>query len=377
MIYKNFQNIKLSALGLGCMRLPLVCGDDSKIDEAATEEMVEYAMSQGINYFDTAWGYHGGLSEIVMGNILKKYPRNSYFIATKFPGYDTSNMERIEEIFEKQLEKTGMDYFDFYLFHNVCEMNIDLYLDNDKYGLFTYLMKQKENGRIKHLGFSVHGTLETTERFLAAYGEHMEFCQIQLNWLDWDFQDAKSKVELLNKYNIPIWVMEPLRGGRLVNLADEDKDTLKSIRPDESVPGWSFRFLQAIDSVTVTLSGMSNLEQLKENIEIFKEEKPLNKKETDVLFSIANKMTGGVPCTSCRYCTSKCPMELDIPTLLGLYNEQCFTGGGFLVSMRLETIPNDKHPHNCIGCRSCEDVCPQNIKISEALSAFAEKLNKK
>lgn len=183
MIYKNFQGKKLSALGLGAMRLPVVDGNDSLIDVDASKEMVAYAMEQGINYYDTAWGYHGGNSELVMGEILKEYPRDSFYLASKFPGYDLGNMGKVEEIFEKQLEKCQTPYFDFYLFHNVCELNIDGYLD-EKNGIFDYLMEQKKNGRIKHLGFSTHGTLETMERFLKAYGKDMEFCQIQINWLD-------------------------------------------------------------------------------------------------------------------------------------------------------------------------------------------------
>ena len=220
MEYNTFQNLNLSALGLGAMRLPTIDGNDAQIDEAASAKMLAYAMENGINYYDTAWGYHSGNSETLMGKLLKAYPRNSFYLASKFPGYDLSNMNKVAEIFEKQLEKCQVQYFDFYMFHNVCELNIEGYLDA-KFGIFEYLMEQKKNGRIRHLGFSTHGTLETMTRFLDAYGAHMEFCQIQLNWLDWDFQDAKAKVELLNKYNIPIWVMEPVRGGSLVNLAEE------------------------------------------------------------------------------------------------------------------------------------------------------------
>ena len=172
MIYKDFQDLKLSALGMGAMRLPVIDGDDSKIDEAAAKEMVAYAMEQGVNYYDTAWGYHDGNSELVMGRALKEYPRDSFYLATKFPGYDLSNMDKVEEIFEKQLEKCQVEYFDFYLFHNVCEMNIDAYLD-EKYGIYDYLMKQKENGRIRHLGFSAHGSYDVMKRFLEKYGnEH-------------------------------------------------------------------------------------------------------------------------------------------------------------------------------------------------------------
>lgn len=374
MVYKNFQGLKLSALGLGAMRLPVINGKDADIDSAAVEEMVAFAMEHGINYYDTAWGYHEGNSEIVMGKVLKKYDRNSFYLATKFPGYDLSNMPKVKEIFEKQLEKCGVEYFDFYLFHNVCEMNIDAYLD-EKFGIYEYLTEQKKNGRIKHLGFSAHGSCEIMKRFLEAYGKDMEFCQIQLNYLDWTFQDAKEKVELLNSYHIPVWVMEPLRGGRLAKLSERDAGILKGLRPEESIPAWAFRFLQTLPEVTVTLSGMSNLEQLQENIRTFETEEPLSKEEMEALLSIADGMLNGtLPCTACHYCTSHCPKGLDIPMLLGLYNEHSFSGGGFLAPMALAAVPQEKQPSACIGCRSCEKVCPQQIKISEAMADFKVKL---
>ena len=378
MIYRDFQDLKLSALGLGTMRLPLVDGKYNQIDEAAAAEMFDYAMKQGINYYDTAFAYHEGQSEIVTGKLLRRYPRESYYIATKFPGYDLSNLTKVEEIFEKQLEKTGLDYFDFYLFHNVNETNIDAYLD-PQYGIYEYLLEQKNNGRIRHLGFSTHGDLDVMKRFLEAYGEHMEFCQIQLNYVDWTLQKAKEKVELIASYNIPVWVMEPLRGGKLANIADEDKQELAALRPDETVPAWGFRFLQSIPQVTMVLSGMSNFTQLKETIETFSQDKPLNETEMIGLLHVADNMMKRIvlPCTACRYCTEKCPQGLNIPALLEIYNEYCFTGGGFLPAMQLSVIPEDKQPKACIGCRSCEAVCPQQIKISEAMKDFAEKMSEK
>lgn len=375
MIYRDFQDVKLSALGMGAMRLPVVDGDDSKIDEAAAFAMVDEAMARGVNYYDTAWGYHNGNSELVMGKALARHPREKFYLATKFPGYDLSNMGKVEEIFEKQLEKCQVEYFDFYLFHNVCEMNIDAYLD-PKYGTYDYLLAQKKNGRIRHLGFSAHGDYDVMKRFLEAYGKDMEFCQIQLNYLDWDFQDAKRKVELLNQWNIPVWVMEPLRGGKLASLAPEDEAKLKALRPDEGIPAWAFRYLQSIPSVVVTLSGMSNMEQMKENIATFEMDKPLNETELETLHAIAQGMVKKIvlPCTACHYCTSHCPQGLDIPNLLSLYNEHCFTQGGFIAPMALSAIPADKQPSACIGCRSCEAVCPQGIKISEAMADFTAKL---
>lgn len=375
MIYKEFQGKQLSALGMGAMRLPVIDGNDAVIDEEKTAEMVAYTMEQGINYYDTAYGYHSGNSEIVMGKVLKEYPRDKFYLASKFPGYDLANMGKVEEIFEEQLRKCQVEYFDFYLFHNVCEMNVEQYLD-EKYGIYDYLMKQKENGRIKHLGFSAHGNIEVMRRFLEAYGKSMEFCQIQLNYLDWSFQDAEGKVELLNEYHIPVWVMEPLRGGKLASLSEENTKTLNELRPEEGIPAWAFRFLQSIPEVTVTLSGMSNFEQLKDNIHTFAEEKPLSDAEMKTILSMADKMVSKIalPCTACRYCTTHCPQELDIPGLLALYNEHCFTEGGFIAPMALMAYEEDKKPAACIGCRSCEAVCPQQIKISEAMADFTKKL---
>lgn len=374
MIYKKFQDLNLSALGFGCMRLPAEGENLSEINEAATAEMVAYAMEHGVNYYDTAWGYHDGNSETVLGRVLSKYPRDSFYLATKFPGYDLSNMDKVETIFEEQLRKCGVDHFDFYLFHNVCEMNIDAYL-NPEYGIFDYLMKQKENGRIRHLGFSAHGSYDVMKRFLDAYGSHMEFCQIQLNWIDWTFQNAKDKVSLLKEYNLPVWVMEPLRGGKLASLSEEASEKLLALRPDEEIPAWAFRFLQGIDGVTMILSGMSSLEQVQKNIQTFETDKKLTQPELDTLFGIADDMIKNIlPCTACRYCTAHCPKGLDIPALLKLYNEHCFTGGGFIAPMALMAVPKEKHPSACIGCRSCEAVCPQQIKISEAMANFSAKL---
>lgn len=375
MIYKPFQDLKLSALGFGAMRLPTVNGNDPDIDEKAAAELVDYAMKNGVNYYDTAWGYHSGNSEIVMGKILKNYPREKFYLASKFPGYDLSNMTKVKEIFEKQLEKCQVEYFDFYLFHNVCEMNINEYLD-PQYGIYDFLTEQKRNGRIKHLGFSAHGSYDVMKRFLDAYGKDMEFCQIQLNWLDWTFQGAKEKAELLKDYNIPVWVMEPVRGGKLAKLAERDEAALTSLRPDEKIPAWAFRFIQSVPEVVVTLSGMSNFDQVKDNIKTFEEDKPLNEKEMAEILSIADKIAKktSLPCTECRYCTSHCPQGLDIPELIKLYNEHCLTGGGFIAPMALMAVPDDKKPSSCVGCRSCEAVCPQQIKISEAMSDFTSKL---
>ncbi|MCI8304338.1 MAG: oxidoreductase [Lawsonibacter sp.] len=376
MIYKQFQDLKLSALGFGCMRFPTLDGSDAKINEEEAARMVARAMEGGVNYYDTAWRYHGGSSEAVMGKILKQYPRSSFHLATKFPGYDLSNMAKVEKIFDKQLERCQTDYFDFYLFHNVCEANIDAYLD-PQFHVLESLIARKKAGQIRHLGFSTHGSLDTVTRFLEACGQDMEFGQIQLNWLDWNFQNARLKVELLDRWSIPVWVMEPLRGGKLAKLSGEYTARLKELQPDEGTPAWAFRFIQSIPSVTVVLSGMSSMDQVEDNLKTFSQERLLSGQEKQALLAIADSMTGrtSVPCTACRYCTVHCPQKLDIPMLLELYNEFTFTGGGFLAPMRIARLPDNKKPSACVSCRSCEAVCPQQIKISQLLAAFSAKLN--
>ena len=379
MIYRDFDDIKLSGLGLGMMRLPVIDGDDSVIDEVLAEKMVDFAMKSGINYYDTAWGYHNGNSELTAGKLLSKYPRESYYLASKFPGYDNSNMPKVKEIFEKQLEKCQTPYFDFYLFHNVYEGNIDDYL-NEQFGILDYLLEQKKNGRIKHLGFSCHGSYEVLKRWLENYGKHMEFCQLQLNFMDWNFQNAKAKTELCGEYGIPVWVMEPLRGGRLVNLSDNMTAKLKELRPYESIPAWAFRFLQAVPNVKMVLSGMSNMQQLKENIDTWNEDKPLSEEEFSSLVSMMDEeiRKSGVPCTACHYCTSHCPQGLQIPELIALYNEHMPTiregGMSFIAPMAVGSMPEDKRPSSCIACRSCEQVCPQQIEISKVMSDFTASL---
>lgn len=365
MIYKNFGELKLSALGLGCMRLPTVDGQDSVIDEAKAAEMVQLALDSGINYFDTAWMYHGGNSETVMGRILRKHPRESYYLATKFPGFKADEVKDPALIFEKQLEKCQTEYFDFYLFHNVCERNIDLFTD-ENIGIHQYLMEQKRLGRIRHLGFSTHGSLTTIKRFLDTYGDTLEFCQIQLNWLDWKQQNAKAKVELLNSREIPVWVMEPVRGGRLVNLPEEDLAVLNDLRPGVSAPEWAFRFLQSVEGVTMILSGMSNEQQLRENITTFSGEKPLNQQEFDVLMDLADNMIArnNVPCTGCSYCVKECPMRINIPEVLKLYNERETTA----------EKPGDPGPSDCIACGMCRNMCPQGINIPAFMKKYAEYL---
>ena len=370
MIYRDFQNKKLSALGLGCMRLPTIDGQYGNIDKEATAKMVAYAMEQGINYYDTAWAYHEKTSESVMGEILSQYPRDSFYLASKMPGFGPEHWENKEEIFETQLKKCQVDYFDFYLFHCVFEDNIDAFLD-PKYGIVEYLIQQKQAGRIHHLGFSCHGKLPTLKRFLEATKGHIDFVQIQLNWMDWDLQDAKGQVEMIRSYGLPVWVMEPVRGGRLANLPEIYGDRLKAVHPDWTYPQWAFRFLQGIEGVTMVLSGMSNMEQLQQNIETYQQDLPLSGEECQMLFTLAKDMnfSNTLTCTGCRYCTSKCPKELAIPELIKRYNKFIFSG-----KLDMTDAKDNEAPQECIGCQSCEEACPQNIKIADMMADMANKL---
>lgn len=376
MVTVDFKNLKLPLLGLGTMRFPLKEGSNNPadIDESKVSQMIAYAMENGVNYFDTAYPYHASQSEIVLGKILKNYPRDSYYLATKFPGHQILSSYDPEAVFEDQLKKCGVDYFDFYLLHNVYEDSIKIYND-ERWGIIDYFVKQKELGRIKHLGFSSHGGCRLLREFLSQHGDKMEFCQIQLNYVDWSLQDAKTKCDILKEYDIPVWVMEPVRGGKLANLPDEAGLKLKAIDEGRTNAEWAFRWLQGIDNVKMILSGMSDMDQLSENIEIFKELKPLSEDENKVLYEIADSMKNTVPCTACRYCTDGCPMGIDIPELLANYNEICFAPS-FNIGMRMDALPAGKRAQDCISCGMCSQICPQRIDIPSALKDFTVRLDK-
>lgn len=372
MLYHEFKGLKLSALGFGMMRLPL--NEDKSIDEEQVFRMVDYALENGVNYFDNAYPYHGSRSEIVAGKALARHPRDSFYFATKYPGHQTAETYDPAEVFNDQLRKCGMDYFDFYLLHNVCEFSIPVYED-PRWGIIDYFKEQKAEGRIRHFGISSHALPQNLEKFLDRWGESIEFVQIQLNYLDWTLQNAAKKYEILSERGIPVWVMEPLHGGRLCRLTEEDVRQLKALRPEETVPGWAFRWLQGLPNVTMVLSGMSAFEQMKENIATFGTFAPLNDREKQTLAAIADGMKNALPCTSCRYCCDGCPMGLDIPVLINAYNDARFQAA-FTVSMMLDTLPEDKLPSACIGCGHCAQICPQKINIPKAMEEFAELIPK-
>lgn len=371
MIYSDFQGKKLSLLGFGTMRLPKLM--DGTINELEVRRLVRYAMDAGVNYFDTAYYYHKGDSETVMGRVLKEYPRSGFYLASKYPGHEVDpETTDPAAIFEDQLRKCQVEYFDFYLLHNINERSMSAYLD-PRYGIVEYLKEQKRIGRIKHLGFSAHADMPALEQFLNVYGKDMEFCQIQLNWLDWTLQNAKAKYELLGKWGIPVFTMESIRGGRLAKLDPADEARLKAIRPDDSVASWGFRYLQGLPNVKMILSGMTRMEDVQDNVRTFSCEKPLSQEEVALLMEIAAGMTDSVPCTACRYCCTDCPRGLDIPVLLSAYNELRFSLSP-LVRSRMELLPEDKQPSACISCGKCSHICPQNINVPEAMRDLAEKV---
>lgn len=371
MKYVELCGEKISQLAFGTMRMP--CDKDGVLDQEQIQAMTDLAIESGVNYFDTAWPYHDGLSEIAIGKALAKHPRDTWFIADKFPGHQVMESYDCAKIFEKQLEKCGVDYFDFYLLHNINEMCFDVYKD-PKWDILNYFIEQKKAGRIKHLGLSSHTRAENLPEILDYMGEHAEFCQIQLNYIDWTLQDAKTKVDELNRRNIPIWVMEPVRGGKLSDLGEERNAKLKALRPDDSISSWAFRWLMNIDGVGTILSGMSDLEQMKDNIKTFSEEKPLTSEEWDMLLDIAEELKVGVPCTSCGYCWEGCPKELNIPMLIAGYNDMKYQRG-VTVGIQMDGTPKDQWPDQCIACGKCKHICPQHIDIPSVLKEFSDMLN--
>lgn len=374
MRYNKFQDAEISMLGMGTMRLPMTEG---QIDMKKTQEIFDYMISEGVNYFDTAYPYHDGKSENATAECLKKYPRESYFLADKFPGHQLYLPLTPEEVFEDQLKKCDTTYFDFYLLHNVNDSCYDHYTDKAA-GVLDYFDAQRKNGRIRHLGFSTHGTPQMMENFInwcEKNGTPMEFCQIQLNYLDWTLQNAEEKVRILNAHNIPVWVMEPVRGGKLADLPEADKKKLAAFGKDCTDAAWAMQWLMDVPGVVCVLSGMTTMEQAKDNAKTFAEGKPLTDAEKDALYGIAEGLKAAVPCTGCRYCTESCPIGLDIPRIIELYNDLKFQATmipGILVS----GLGEGKTPYDCLQCGACAAMCPQGIDIPSIMTDMCDLLDK-
>lgn len=394
MMHNEFLGDNIARLGFGAMRLPVIDGNQARIDQSQLDAMVDAALAAGVNYFDTAYPYHGNLSEVALGASLARYPRESFYLATKYPGHQIADTYDPAPIFEEQLRKCGVDRFDFYLLHNVYENSIDVYTD-EAWGIVDYFIEQKRLGRIRHLGFSSHGRPDNLATFLD-YGARryaellerdpstaalfagdnvMEFCQIQLNYLDWTLQRAAEKCALLEDAGIPLVVMEPLRGGKLATLSDDQMAPLRKLRPAATPVEWSFRWLQGIKSVKVVLSGMSNLQQMEQNIGFFAEPDPLSEAEAATLMDVAETLKTGVPCTACRYCVDACPRNIDIPLMMSTYNDLQFQSS-FTISMQMDAVPVGQRACDCIDCRACSRLCPQSIKIPTVMSELAGALEK-
>ena len=368
MIYSDFKGIRLSRLGMGNMRLPSLGEDkwNSPINYPESHKMMETALKGGVNYFDTAYVYQNGDSERCVGQGMKGFPRDSFYLATKFnyranPDY--------KAVFEEQLKRLQTDHIDFYLLHCLLESNIDDYLNC---GCIEYFEQMKKEGKIRYLGFSNHASPETLRRFADAHS--WDFAQIQMNYLDWEFSTAEEEYNILTERNIPVVVMESVRGGRLSSLTPELDAKLKEAQPDWSVSSWAFRWLMTHENVIVMLSGMSTMEQVEDNLKTFNDGRALTKEQSDFLIDIAHKFKEGfsVPCTACRYCTPNCPQQLDIPAMLKVYNdykyERRWDRGAF------KDYDTDKLPSNCVGCGTCTEHCPQKIDIPSYMTKLA-KLN--
>lgn len=363
-IYRNFKGHDISLLGMGNMRLPLT--SSGAIDREHAQSIIDYAFEHGINYFDTAYMYHGGDSERFLGEALAGYPRESYYLADKFPGFMLRPGESPKEIFEEQLRRCRTDHFDFYLMHAVDARSLAVYEDPR---VLDYFEQERQAGRIRYLGFSSHGSPEVLERFVGA--REWDFAQIQLNYLDWTLQDAERQYEILTQHGIPVMVMEPLRGGRLASLTPEADALLQEAAPGRPVASWAFRWLMGLENVQVVLSGMSELSQIVDNVATFQHEEPLTGEHARVLERARDMLREriGVPCTGCRYCVDDCPQGLNIPGLLNAYNNYAAATAyrEFALSQALDRLGEGPGADECIACGACARHCPQSIDIPAAM----------
>lgn len=364
---------EMPKLGFGLMRLPET---DGRIDIDKVAQMADAYMASGFNYFDTAYVYHGGNSEkVVKEAIVKRFPRESFTIATKLPAWFLHSPEDRDKVFQEQLDRCGVDYFDFYLLHSLEDgNNYDTY---EKYDCFNWGIKKRDEGRIRHFGFSFHGTPELLVQVLDKHPE-IEFVQIQLNYADWDNKIVHSGelYEILRDRNIPMIIMEPAKGGKLACLDDECAEILKAIRPDKSLASWAFRYVGSLPGIATILSGMSTPEQMEDNINTFKDFEPLSEEELaaiDKVKEIMNRVELA-GCTSCKYCVEGCPMGISIPDVISAVN----TKRKFPGDMRPQFFYNglvDRYSHasDCIACGQCEGVCPQHLPIISLMQEAVEK----
>lgn len=372
MKYTNFKGDNVSLLGFGCMRFSSLA-DSGDIDEELVSRMFDRAIDAGINYFDTAYPYLSCRSEGVMARALKKYPRDSYYIADKFPGHSLPGPIDNKALFNISLQRCNTDYFDFYLLHNVTDSTIKIY-ESDEYHIIPDIIRLKEEGKIRHLGFSSHGGPELIDYMLTKYEGLFEFVQIQYNYIDASLQNADEKIKIIKKHGAGVWVMEPCRGGKLSSLEGKNLEKLQTLNKDSAPSSYAFRYLFDKD-VDIILSGMNSMSQVEDNIRTFEEFRLLSNEEKKALDEISADLVRGVPCTSCRYCTDGCPVGLDIPVLLGYYNDMSFSSS-FAPTMRIDALDENKKPGACISCRRCAEICPQKIDIPSVMSKLSEMYKK-
>lgn len=360
--YKN-SAMTVPLLGFGCMRLPQVSPDNPGIDYATTKKMIDRAMKAGCNYFDTAYMYHDGESERCLGELLKPYSRDSYYLTDKMPVWFARNSGDIEKIFKEQLARCKTRYFDFYMLHSLDTANWNL---AQKYKAYEFLARMKKEGKIRKLGFSFHDTPEVLRKIVEA--QEWDFAQIQLNYLDWELYRSREQYEILTKLGIPVVIMEPLRGGALATLNPEATGIFKKANPDASVASWALRYAASLPNVLCVLSGMTLTEHLEDNIKTFTNFKPLTDTERRTVEAAlaAYRKSGAVPCTECRYCTP-CPAGVDIPRIFGLYNQYKTSGNFFHFQLVYDKMTEDEKASACINCGVCLKKCPQKINIPEQL----------
>ena len=361
-------------LGFGMMRLPLTDEDDIKsINQEEVNKMVDVFMENGFNYFDTAYPYHDGLSEVAFRKaVVERYPRNSYVVADKLPLFLITKEEQLDEIFNTQLERCGVDYFDYYLLHNVSGFSEAGFIDVDS---FSYVKKLKEEGKIKKLGFSTHANAEYIDNILSKNPE-IEFIQLQVNYLDWENDGVESRkcVEVAKKYNLPIIVMEPLKGGFLANVPEKAKKIMREYNPDASIVSWALRYVASIDEVFMVLNGVSSLQQMEENISIMDNYEKLTQEEYDIISEVIGIINSQitVPCTKCNYCVNSCPVNINIPKLFDFYNNEKIENNPIFTAVGNAYVNYSKIESNgiasdCIKCGNCVKECPQHINIPEVM----------
>ena len=365
-------DVKVSLLGMGCMRLPKVDPEKEDIDYEKAQEIIDYAYANGVNYFDTAYGYHGGQSELFVGQALKKYPRDSFFLASKMPIWCVKEKGDVERIFNEQLQRCQTDYFDFYLFHSQNAANFQ---KCQEFGVYEFLSQMKAEGKIRRLGFSFHDTPEVLRHICDTYP--WDFAQIQLNYLDWEMQDAKTQYQILNDREIPVIVMEPVRGGVLASPCEAADILFREERPDKSVASWAIRFAASLPGVLTVLSGMSNMEQVRDNVDTMTRFEPLTDREREVIDEAleAYRKKDTVPCTGCRYCMD-CPFGVDIPKMFSLYNRYVLDRDGEDYLEAYEAQPESQRADQCQACGACMEKCPQHIRIPDQMVTIRETVEK-